>query len=303
MTPEAPIDGQPELPAIPAPYDVCTPDRLPSDRLAFVERIHRHFLQAFAAKLSSHLDTVIEAASAGLDQTRLGDFLETGATDACVVTFGLSPTGGKALAGMSSGFLFRVLDTLLGAPQTAAAAPAPRAGVTEIEQHVLREFFHALETTLDAAWSQCGIRMAMAGVSSGESIRETPDPDATALVLHCRVKFAEAEEAFRVAVPMTAIRLAALQLEANASRKEDGELSARLARLEVLGGAAIQLEAVLAGSSIRLGDLAAMQPGQILVLTQPAGSQLQCLVNGKAKYRGEWIAQGDRHALQVETLV
>jgi flagellar motor switch/type III secretory pathway protein FliN len=63
------------------------------------------------------------------------------------------------------------------------------------------------------------------------------------------------------------------------------------------------VEAYLGGSSIRLGDLAAMQKGQILVLTQPAGSQLECAINGRTKFRGEWIALGDRHGLQVDAIV
>ncbi|MEI9975165.1 MAG: FliM/FliN family flagellar motor C-terminal domain-containing protein [Ignavibacteriota bacterium] len=69
------------------------------------------------------------------------------------------------------------------------------------------------------------------------------------------------------------------------------------------GTATLEVEAVLEGSSIRLADLAAMQTGQILVLAQPAGSQLECVVNGKTKFRGEWIALGDRHGLQVQSLV
>jgi flagellar motor switch protein FliM len=70
-----------------------------------------------------------------------------------------------------------------------------------------------------------------------------------------------------------------------------------------LGGATLQLEAVLCGSTLRMSDLGAMQPGQILMLGQPAGSALDCLVNGKAKFRGEWITQGDRPALQIDSLV
>ena len=53
----------------------------------------------------------------------------------------------------------------------------------------------------------------------------------------------------------------------------------------------------------RLGDLAALQPGQVLMLSRPAGSQLECLVNGKTKFRGEWVSDGARHGLHVETVV
>jgi flagellar motor switch protein FliM len=144
----------------------------------------------------------------------------------------------------------------------------------------------------------------MASIGTAEEVRQAAAPDGTALVLNCKIRLAEAEESFRVAIPVLAIRLAALQSQQNAAGQMTGETAARTARLEAVSGAILQLEAVLGGSSqIRLGDLAAMQPGQILVLTQPAGSQLDCLVNGKAKFRGEWIAQGDRRGLQVDALV
>ena len=122
-------------------------------------------------------------------------------------------------------------------------------------------------------------------------------------VLNCKVSIAENEDTFRVAVPVLAVRLAALQNEQKAAAEVSGETAARTARLDAVSGATVQLEAILSGSSIRLGDLAAMQAGQILVLTEPAGSQLDCLVNGKAKFRGEWIAFGDRRGLQVDAVV
>jgi flagellar motor switch protein FliM len=103
-------------------------------------------------------------------------------------------------------------------------------------------------------------------------------------------------------MPVLAVRLA-LENEQSAPNEVMAETSERIARLEVLGAAAVQLEIILDGSRIRLGDLAAMKPGQILVLTQPAATQLDCLVNGKAKFRGEWIAHGDRHGLQVHAVI
>ena len=63
------------------------------------------------------------------------------------------------------------------------------------------------------------------------------------------------------------------------------------------------MEAVLAGSSLRMSDLAAMEPGHVLMLAQAAGSPLMCLVNGKPKYRGEWITHGDRQAFQVDSRI
>jgi flagellar motor switch protein FliM len=280
-------------------YDICNPERLPADRIAFVDGIHQQFVQAFGQALTDYLDMPIKAAPAGIMQLPLGKFLEGGAADACMVTLNVA-RGDQAWVGLSAGLIFRVLDIVLGAPQTAVSAA--RTAITEIEQHVLRDFFQNLVSTLDSAWRSAGISLSMASIGSAEAISQTVDLEGTAVILNCNVKIGDGEETFRVAMPVLAVRLA-LENEEKASNEVTRETADRTAHLEVLGAAAVQLEIILGGSKIRLGDLAAMKPGQILVLTQPAATQLECLVNGKAKFRGEWIAHGDRHGLQVHAVI
>lgn len=302
MTPELPIDGDAaQEPAARPAYDVCTPDRLPAERIAFVDAIHSQFLKSFELALANYLDMPVKATPAGIDQLPVAGFLDGGAEDACTITLDLASTRGHAWVGLHARLVFRILDILLGTPQ--AAAPTPRTTITEIERHVLREFFEALVTTLVNAWASSGVVLRMASIGTTEQVRQSADLDGTALVLNCTVRLQEEDETFRVAVPVLAVRLAALQNEQKAAAEVAGETAARLARLEAVGGATVQLEAFLGGSAIRLGDLAAMQPGHVLMLTQPAGSQLDCTVNGKSKFRGEWIALGDRHGLQVESVV
>jgi flagellar motor switch protein FliM len=302
MTPELPIEG-----ANPS-YDVCTPDRLPAERIAFVDSIHQQFLLSFGLALANYLDTPVKATPVGIDQLPVTRFLEDGAGDACVVVLELASTHGQALVGLSARLVFHILDILLGAPQPLEPAPndapAPSAKpITEIEQHILHEFFDALASSLTGAWEPSGISLRMGSVTTTEQARRAADLEGTALVLNCNLRIQEQDDPFRVAVPVLAIRLAALENEQKAAAEVAGETAARAARLEALGAASLEVEAYLGGSSIRLGDLAAMQKGQILVLTQPAGSQLECAINGRTKFRGEWIALGDRHGLQVDAIV
>jgi len=283
------------------PYDVCNPDRLPADRITFVDAIHQQFLQSFGPALSEYLDTPVRTAPAGIDQIPVAKFFADGSEDACAIALELESTRGQAWVGLSGKLVFRILDILLGAPQP--PTPAARATITEIERHVLREFFDLLVTRLVAAWAPSGISLRMGPIDTTDQVRQAAGVEGTALVLNCSVQIQEESAAFRVAVPVLAVRLAAQQNEQKAAAEVAGETAARTALLETVGAAILDVEASLSGSSIRLGDLAAMQVGQILVLTQPAGSQLDCSVNGKTKFRGEWIALGDRHGLQVESMV
>jgi flagellar motor switch protein FliM len=251
--------------------------------------------------LASYLDTPVKATPTGIDQWPLKKFLDAGAEDACVVTLTLASTLGRAWVGLSGKLVFHALDILLGAP--AVATPAARGAITEIERHVLREFFDALAATLVNAWEPSGLSLRMGSIATVDQARRTADLDGTALVLNCSLRIQEQDDTFRVAVPVLAVRLAALENQQKAAAEVAGETAARTALLETLDAATVEVEAHLAGSAIRLGDLAAMQAGHILVLTQPAGSQLECTVNGRTKFRGEWIALGDRHGLQVESVV
>jgi flagellar motor switch protein FliM len=305
MTPELPqepgIDARGLEQTPPPAYDVCNPDRLPADRVTFVDAIHQQFLQSLGLELSNYLDMPVKASPAGIDQIPVATFLAIGNEDACVITLDLASTRGQAWVGLSAKLVFHILDILLGTPQP--ATPAARATITEIERHVLAEFFDTLVVRLVDAWAPSGISLRMGSIGTIDQARQAADLDGTALVLNCSVRVQEQDDTFRVAVPVLAVRLAAQQNEQKAAAEVAGETAARTALLETVGTATLELEAYLGGSSIRLGDLAAMQAGQILVLTQPAGSQLDCVVNGKTKFRGEWIALGDRHGLQVESLV
>ena len=70
--------------------------------------------------------------------------------------------------------------------------------------------------------------------------------------------------------------------------------------LAALARATVRVEAVLQGASVRMGDLVAMRQGQILLLGTPPGSPFDCLVNGKAQFKGEMVAAGNRQGFQIE---
>jgi flagellar motor switch protein FliM len=281
-------------------YDAVAPDLLPVDQVAFVETIHNHFLTALSQSLAAYLDTPCTATPAGIDQTPAAAFLESAEKDACLLTLQLTPIKGNSWITLGQGLVFRVLDILLGARP--GATTGARAGITDIERHVLRELFELLMGALNTSWSPTGLGFHIDPAGSTGDVPAAAESDGATMILKCNVRLGEAEELFRVAVPVLSVRLAILQSE-EAAGLSPAQSPAHADLLDAVSSASLQLEAVLGGSSLRMSDLAAMQPGQVLVLGQPAGSPLDCLVNGKAKFRGEWITQGDRPAFQVDALV
>jgi len=276
----------------------CVPGMLPAEQVALAERTHQQFLRALGEKLSQYLGTPVAATPAGIEQAPLAGFL-SGDDCGCLISLDLDPTGLQAFVALPAGLVFRTVGLLIGAPQD-AAAPA-RETLTDIELHILHEFFDTLIRALRESWSISAVNFRLASIAASPESRQTDAPAGTMVVLNSVLKVGEADESFRVALPALLVRLAALE----ASRTAADPLAAAEGSdvLAALRTARLELEAVLEGSTLRMSDILAMEPGRILMLGHPAGSLFDCLVNGKLKFRGELIHVGEHQALLIDSLV
>lgn len=265
------------------------PGALPSAQLAFVRAIQEKFLQAFAEALAARLETPVAAQIVSIQPLSGGEFLKAADQLGCLLTLEAEPVRGQAFIALSAGLVAYLLRALLGAP------PTPDDGshtVTEIESHILREVFESLARELTAAWKPSGIAFRWTPAAG-----EAPAGLCAMLVFDCQLVLDNSPQTFRIAAPAFLARLAALQ--STLAVEEDAPAPVREIILAALRRGSVGVEAVLAGSTLRMKDLLAMERGHVLMLAQPTGSPLECRINGKTKFRGEWIAHGDREGLDL----
>jgi flagellar motor switch protein FliM len=256
--------------------------------MAFVRAIQEQFLSAFASALAARLETPVTAQLGVAQPLSRSAFLQSAEDRGCLLTLDAEPVRGQVPIAFSAGLADYLLRVLLCAP------PIPNDGsraVTEIELYILREVFESLAHELTAAWKVAGIafRWTPAGA------RETAAGQDTMLVFECHMVLDDVHETFRIAVPAFLARMAAPQSASAAA--EEAPAPAREAILDALRRGNVSVEAVLSSSTLRMGDLLAMEPGHVLMLAQTAGSPVECRVGGKPKFRGEWVRHGNRQAL------
>jgi flagellar motor switch protein FliM len=269
-------------------YEACDPGALPSGQLAFVRAIQEKFAGSFAASLADRLETPVSGKLTAVQPISRSAFLQSVEDGGCLVTLTAEPVRGQALVAVSPGLVAYLLRILLGGPTSSGNDYRT---VTEIELYILQEIFELFALELTNAWKATGIAFRRAPTDAGE----TAGPQGTMLAFECRLDFDGAQESFRVAAPAFLARLAALQLSAVVP--EESPAPVRETILRALRGANVNVEAMLPGSTLRMGDLLAMEPGQVLMLAQPVGSPVECRIGGKPKFRGEWIDHGGRQAL------
>jgi flagellar motor switch protein FliM len=282
--------------SIAASYGLCKPGMLPPDQIAAASGIHESFARGLSQVLSEYLELPVAAALDGVSHEPLADFLSPAEDHACLITLDVEPMCGQAFIGFPPGFAFRILNTLLASPQNGFTTG--RNSMTEIEIHIMRDCFGAMVRELQRAWAVLDVKFTVASITGGELPQLSPSAG-TMLVLRTTVNLDGTEESFRIAIPGLLLRVASRNTtDAAASRLPPSNPDL----LNSLRGATCQVEALLDGSTLRMSDLLAMEPGQILKLGQSAGASFKCTVNGKLKFAGELIHSGERQALQIQSI-
>ncbi len=254
------MDSQPndgELLAItdPSPYAL-----LPALQMTRVRAIQESCLQAMAHALSTYLDSPITAALASVES--LADGFNATEEGACRLTLDMEPVRGQAFVTLGPGLMSQLLRLLLGAPDRTGLR------ITDIELHILRETFDVLVRELAAAWESPDVRLRWTATNTAQ-----PEEGAL-LVFDCRLLFGEVEESLRFVIPPLVARLA-LMRTADAPPLQNQAAARSI--LQALRTARVQVEAVLTGTSLRMSDLLSLQPGQVLLLGEAAGSPLSAV--------------------------
>jgi len=284
----------PEPPPDPNQINACPPGLLPAEPITLFTDLLETYLRGLARGLSEYLETPVSATLDSTTQVSCAEYLADTKQDVCRVILDLDDGRGQAFLGLSPGLVSRALAVLLVVP---AGLELPhRDSVTDIEFHVMHRFFELLVEELRAAWapSHLNFQARPLGQPGERPVEPSEDP---LLVMNCRIKFASGEETLRLAIPALLVRLVALDRERELALQPAVKPYPGI--LDALRQASLELEAVLAGSSLRMSDLLAIEPGEILMLGQAVGAPLECRVNGQVKFRGELIQTGTRRAMQV----
>ena len=276
----------------PPAYDICTPGILPVDQIGFVESIHRKFLQSLARHLGDCLETAVATDLAEVEQMRFTDFVDSCSGDACLIPLNAGPGVGRAILDLGPGFVHRALGILIGAPENAAQ---PARGITGIEQHILRECFDTVVRDLRETWAGHQVVFEPGAMAARDELAQSTG-DGRAVVVTSLLSFGGTQESMRLALPALLVRLA---VTGRSGIKAVPPPATRPQVLEAMRKASVRVEAILGGSSLRMRDLLALEPGQVLTLGPPANCSVECIMNGITKFRGELVSNGRNQAFQI----
>ena len=277
------------------------PGRLTADAANFVEATHKTFLAVLETRLSEVLEVPVSTSLITASQTRLADSVNGWDPTWNLLALDLAPLRGQVVMGFPPALLSRILDILFAVPVDPTADP--RQTVTEIELQVLREFFDAFVKTMAEVWEwACPLAFnRIAG--SNDEIRPLllKGADDAAVLLRSSVEVGGLSTTFDLLIPAFFVRLTHLESRETAVRESAPE-TVRQNILDAISTARLRMEAVLTGSSVTMGELVQLRPGQVLMLGSKPGAEFDCQVNGKTQFKGALVSGGTCYRFQIGTL-
>jgi flagellar motor switch protein FliM len=286
------------------PCEPLVAGQLAREAISVAEKVHRTFLRSVEKDVAELLREPITLTFDGTIQAPFSSSLNSTLSGDRAIELDLSPLQGSGFLIFPASLLFQVLDILMASPSAALPETATdqARSVTAIEMYILREFFELFARSLREAW-------APIYVAAFTQVPPSDDPgsglakagDEIALVLRSSMELKGAFSEIRLMLPTFLPRMAQMKAaDETAGKRGRGEPAASI--LQCLSGASVDLEAVMGGATIRIRDLLAMTPGQILMTGASEDESFECRVNGREQFTGSLVAIGGKCGMRIDSV-
>ena len=282
-------------------YDFKRPERVSKDQMRALETLHEQFSRNFGAALSGFLRTIIEVRVASIEQMTFAEFTHSLPNPTCFNLLSCEPLEGSLCLEISPLIVFPVIDRLLGGSN--ADLFIPQRPLTAIELRLVGKILDRAVAALREAWSNImAAEFTLRETESNPALVQIVPPNEVVVVVGFELKMGGRAGTMSLCIPYNVIepvvdKLSNQNWAAYKRKGRDAKLRGRLA--SHLDGAKLTVTAELARTTIKLGELMHLQPGDLLLTDKAAAAPLALQVEGRAKFIGQLGQHRGNRAFRV----
>ena len=222
------------------------------------------------------------------EQMTFSEFTHGLPNPTCFNLLSAEPLEGNMCLEISPLIIYPIIDRLLGGSNSELFIP--QRPLTLIEQRLVGRITDRALTVLSESWSELvDVKFKITEVESNPHLVQMVAPNEVVVVLGFEIKMAGRAGTMSLCIPFNVIepvmgKLLSQGWLAYQRRTPAEDKSEDIAR--GLGATFVDMVAYLAETSITLGDLVTLQPGDILQTTKAVGSEIIVQVEGQNKFAG-----------------
>jgi len=284
------------------PYDIGRQERLVRGRMPTLELIHERFARGLRSGLTNLTRRSAEISVAPVRVVKYSEFLRNLAIPTSLNLMQVKPLRGTGLMVFEPNLVFQVVDTLFGGPGKLTARMEGRE-LTPTETRIVMRMLSLAFEAYQKAW-QPVYAVTLEQVRSETSVQfaNIATPSEIVVVATLSVDLGGGSGDFHVCLPYAMLEpiRSVIYSSVQADRGEADSrwlslLSAQVYRSEV------ELVANLAHATVSIGQLMALQPGDVVALDLP--DRVVAEVDGVSVVECRYGVVNGQYALKVERVL
>lgn len=283
-------------------YDFKRPERIGKEQMRALNTLHEAFARSYGAALSGLLRTIVEIGVEECEQISYAEFIARLPNPTSLNLLHCHPLEGHFLLELSPTVIYPVIDRLLGG--TNRGQVVPQRPMTPIETRLVQKLLERGIVALAESWHGLHqMEFSLGEMESNPQLVQVVPPNEVVVAITFDVRLGTLSGPMRLCLPYNAIeplmdRLNSQSwLAAGRSRREPNAQE-RLSR--TLSAATLTVDAVLAETTMTVGELRALEPGDMIVTTRKSADPAIVRVEGRRKFVARLVQHRGRRAVVIE---
>jgi flagellar motor switch protein FliM len=283
-------------------FDFRRLDRIAKSQLRAIHLLHDNFARSLSSSLSAYLRSYIMVNLVSVEQLSFTEFLNGLPSPTCIASMSLRPYEGNAGLELNPSLTFPLLEILLGG--TGKTAIRNEREITEIERSLLEGLFRLILQDLKEAWKTVTvIDFKIEAMEKEAQQLQILAPNEPVVAVGIQIRIGDATAGMmNIAMPALIIKMMRQKFDQQwSSRKAEATESEQARMLAFLKQARVQVDGQLQGPKITVEDFLGLTLGDVIRFDYGVGRPLDCVVNGKNKFKGQVVASGEKLAILIES--
>ncbi len=274
-------------------------DRIPRSQLQALHMVHENFVRNLASSLSAYLRSYVALNLISLEQISYAEFLDGLASPTCMSYIGLQPFDGTAILEINNSLIFALIELLLGGKMQSTVSTKRK--ITDIEKRLIQTLLRVVLRDLSDAWKAVAeINFTVQSLSSEPQLMHIMAPSEAVIVIAIEMKVGDTPGLMNFAIPSLLIRRLRSKFDQlQQIRKAESTEHDQLFIARLIQEANLQVDVQIAGGTMSARTLVEMEIEDVIVLEYPVDEEISGYINGKEKWLGHLVAQGEKLAFEI----
>jgi len=287
-------------------YDFRHPEKLSKEQLRGLQIIQQGVAGSMAANFSARLRAPVEARLSALERGIYEEYVTQIGQNSVVIIIDMSPLQGYAVTAFGLDVAFGIIDRLLGGKGKRNARVLNR-DLTDIEIALIRHIGMDIARSLVEPWLRVvDLTPDVSELALGPQVMHAIPPSEFVITAWYEVRFADQTGGISLCFPLTILEQILPKLTGQSIfENRPGRTADANTRVhdDQLMPVSVLARTMLGSARVDASDIAALSPGDVIVLDSLAADPLHVFVGNCERFAGFPGTKGRKMALQVSARV